>query len=176
MDISEDAKAVLLIYGEFGKANGCEVNPLTLKEYNRLTEWLEKNGCTPGDLITGEALKWLDFDPDPPVERGRLERLLNRGPSLAFAVENWTNKGIWIVCRHDKHYPKRWVVSPAIWAERRHRFYTGLGLRPWPIRVGWPWWDLEMWIGPARILPLKQRPGPLDKKRLSFPVGLAALT
>lgn len=32
-------------------------------------------------------------------------RLLRRGVALAFAVEKWINKGIWIICRSDSGYP-----------------------------------------------------------------------
>ena len=105
-DLSDDAMGILMICGEFGKSSETNVRPLSLKEYNKLAFWLKNNGFTPNDLIKGKAIDTLDHEPGI-INISRLEQLLARGASVAFAIERWTNKGIWIVCRSDNAYPKR---------------------------------------------------------------------
>jgi len=49
-----------------------------------------------------------EFGDQGKVTEDRLRRLLERGTALAMAVEEWTNKGGWILtCSDKKNYPKR---------------------------------------------------------------------
>jgi predicted Rossmann fold nucleotide-binding protein DprA/Smf involved in DNA uptake len=107
LNLSDDATAILLICGEFGRTAGTRVSPLSLMEYNRLAHWLRNSGYSPKDLVEGRALQALTDNPGVMDDIPRLKHLLGRGASLAFAVERWTNKGIWLVCRSDEAYPKR---------------------------------------------------------------------
>jgi predicted Rossmann fold nucleotide-binding protein DprA/Smf involved in DNA uptake len=107
MTFSDDAMAILLLCADFGRPNGADVTPLSLKDYNRLAFWLKGKGYSPKDLVAGPALECLRDEAGHTIEVPRLERLLSRGAGVAFAVERWTNKGIWIVCRSDDTYPKR---------------------------------------------------------------------
>jgi predicted Rossmann fold nucleotide-binding protein DprA/Smf involved in DNA uptake len=104
---SDDALAILLICGEFGQPSGTRVSPLSPAEYNRLAQWLNNNGYRPKDLVEGPAFRALADSLESRDDVPRLKQLLARGAGLAFALERWTNKGIWIVCRSDEAYPKR---------------------------------------------------------------------
>jgi predicted Rossmann fold nucleotide-binding protein DprA/Smf involved in DNA uptake len=105
--LSEDAKAVLLLCGFFGNAkNGTDV-PLSLSDYNRVAAWLSAHEYRPRNLVTGTALAALKSERPPDIDPTRCERLLARGAAMAFALERWMNKGIWVICRSDGDYPRR---------------------------------------------------------------------
>jgi predicted Rossmann fold nucleotide-binding protein DprA/Smf involved in DNA uptake len=42
------------------------------------------------------------------LEERRLTDLLKRGVRLGFAVEQWNQSGIWVICRSDPDYPARY--------------------------------------------------------------------
>jgi predicted Rossmann fold nucleotide-binding protein DprA/Smf involved in DNA uptake len=103
-DLSEDAKAILLLCAYFDNNDRSE--PLKLTEYNQLVAWLVDAKKSPADLLQMDDVKEpahaTQLNPE------RLSILLNRGVQLGFAVEKWNNYGIWIICRSDKDYPKRY--------------------------------------------------------------------
>jgi predicted Rossmann fold nucleotide-binding protein DprA/Smf involved in DNA uptake len=105
--MTEDAKAIMLLCGRFGpaKANG-SVKPLSLGEYNRLTDWMVDHGLRPADLLQ-DTFKEATLDPYLKIDGQRIQSLLSRGAAMALAVEKWTHNGIWIICRSDAHYPQR---------------------------------------------------------------------
>lgn len=107
LHLPEDTQATLLLCGRFGAQSSKSYEPLALSEYNLLASWLKDHDLRPADLLS------LDTTPmreDPPPEKLNLERieaLLNRGASMALAIESWTNKGLWLVGRSDESYPQR---------------------------------------------------------------------
>ncbi len=103
--LSPDTQTVLLLCGRFGrKRDGA--NPLTDFEYNRLAIWLQKQGMRPADLLEEYGQHLLEKN-GPPVPVSRLQTLMERGTTLALAVESWSSKGLWVLSRSDKHYPRR---------------------------------------------------------------------
>lgn len=106
-NLTDDAKAILLLCGRFGKS---EVNvaaqPLTILEYNRLAEWMMNRNIRPADLLS-EAPVNMATNAWAGIDLTRIKKLLSRGAAMAFAVEKWTHNGIWIVCRSDQDYPNR---------------------------------------------------------------------
>ena len=120
-NLSEDTKVILLLVCSFGNNEHTKVKPLDLRAYNKLAQWLDRNGMRPADLLssggrnklTGMGIKGLEAD--------RLFALLNRGGAMALAVESWYSKGIWIISRADEDYPKllkkklRWSRPPIIY-------------------------------------------------------------
>ncbi len=104
--ITENAKAILLLCGQFGSGNDDAAKPLTTKEYDQLAAWLRTKNWWPVDLLEESNLMTLQ-DPALPVKRERLEALLARGTAMALAVEKWSNKGLWVICRSDGDYPQR---------------------------------------------------------------------
>lgn len=105
--LSPDTQAVLLLCGRFSKTNNGGAAPLTHSEHNRLIKWLRGRRLSPASLVQPEAQETLSAD-DLPIEAGRLRTLIERGGTLALAVEGWSNQGIWILSRYDgDEYPQR---------------------------------------------------------------------
>ncbi|RJP76062.1 MAG: DNA-processing protein DprA [Candidatus Zixiibacteriota bacterium] len=102
--ISDSLKALLLLCGNFGEGEASAAPPLSPGEYHRLAAALETQGVPLSDLAAGTALP--DHLP-PGGNRERLGQLLARGAALAFTVERWTNKGLWILGHTEADYPPR---------------------------------------------------------------------
>lgn len=106
-ELTNDAKAILLLCGRFGKKDtGATVKPFSLREYNQLADWMLDRHARPGDLLTNEGGRLLETFPSG-IDIARIKILLSRGAAMALAVEKWTNNGIWVVCRSDAFYPER---------------------------------------------------------------------
>ena len=103
--IEPDTEVALLLCGRFGKAQGSDVQPLELREYNRLEDWLQQRALQLADLPA--VVERDPQDPDLPVDPSRLRALLERGAAMALAVETWTNRGLWVIGRSDDAYPPR---------------------------------------------------------------------
>ena len=104
--ITENAKAILLLCGRFGTGNDTGVQPLNIKEYDELATWLLSKKWWPADLLNEENQGALS-DAFAPVEPARMKALLARGASMAIAIEKWVNKGLWVLCWSDEAYPAR---------------------------------------------------------------------
>jgi predicted Rossmann fold nucleotide-binding protein DprA/Smf involved in DNA uptake len=103
-NMSEDAKAILLLCGHFGGASGVE--PLTQKEYTQTVRWLLDKNMRPSDLLIEENTAPLALESG--ISALRLNGLLKRGVKLGFVVEQWNRSGIWVLCRSDEEYPARY--------------------------------------------------------------------
>ena len=104
--ITENAKAILLLCGRFGAVDDTGAQPLNIKEYDELAAWLLSKKWWPADLLSEENQGVLS-DAFAPVEPARMKALLARGASMAIAIEKWFNKGLWVLCRSDEAYPQR---------------------------------------------------------------------
>lgn len=105
-DITENAKAILLLCGRFGAGDDTGAQPLNIKEYDEVAGWLVSKKWWPADLLNEENQGVLS-DAFAPVEPARMKALLARGASMAIAIEKWVNKGLWVLCRSDEAYPQR---------------------------------------------------------------------
>ncbi|MGJ5634050.1 DNA-processing protein DprA [Nostoc sp. CALU 1950] len=105
--LQPDTQAILLLCASFGQNRQIEPQPLTLSEYNSLTDWLRENQMRPADLLESTAKKQLDKITLNKLNPERLSALLERGMMLSLAVEKWTNQGLWVLGRSDINYPKR---------------------------------------------------------------------
>jgi predicted Rossmann fold nucleotide-binding protein DprA/Smf involved in DNA uptake len=108
--ISENAKAILLLCGRFGSGDDGVARPLTSKEYDGIESWLRKKEWLPEDLLEESNIEALK-DPGLSVEFERIRSLLSRGVAMAFAIEKWSNKGLWVLCRGDQEYPERLMIK-----------------------------------------------------------------
>lgn len=104
--MTDNAKAILLMCGRFSPADEGGTPPLATREYDEVATWLVRNKMQPADLLR-EGGAHLLSDPFAPASAGRLQALLERGAVMALAIERWTNKGLWVVCRSDRAYPQR---------------------------------------------------------------------
>lgn len=105
--LSPDTQAILLLCASFGQNRQTEPLPLTLSEYNLLTEWLLENQMRPGDLLETTAIEKIQKITINKLNPDRLIALLERGLMLSLAVEKWTSQGLWILGRSDPKYPQR---------------------------------------------------------------------
>lgn len=102
MYLSEDAKSILLLCGNFREKSD---KPLTNGEYNKVVSWLVKGSLRPADLL---YLKdFVELAHDSGIPEDRLANLMKRGAQLAFTIEEWDRSGLWILCRSDDDYPKK---------------------------------------------------------------------
>jgi predicted Rossmann fold nucleotide-binding protein DprA/Smf involved in DNA uptake len=97
----------LLLTSYFFKAGNSDAKPLTIKEWGKFAFWLKNNSVSPADLLSSEVKLLLSDWHDARIGTERIMQLLNRGHSLALAVEKWQRAGLWIVTRSDSEYPKR---------------------------------------------------------------------
>jgi predicted Rossmann fold nucleotide-binding protein DprA/Smf involved in DNA uptake len=104
--ITENAKAILLLCGRFSENEQGGASPLTVKEYDDVATWLQSKSWWPSDLLKEENREALN-DAFAPVQPDRMKSLLARGAAMALAIEKWTNKGLWVLCRSDQDYPQR---------------------------------------------------------------------
>jgi predicted Rossmann fold nucleotide-binding protein DprA/Smf involved in DNA uptake len=105
MQLTDDARVILLLCGRFSEKSS-RVKPLNIRDYNKLARWLIDQKLRPGALLDESNRKRL-FDDTPGLDVERIASLLGRGAAMALSVEQWSNKGIWVLCRSDAAYPKR---------------------------------------------------------------------
>lgn len=107
MNLSPTAQAMLLLTCHFSKANSNDAKPLTNTEWGRFALWLKEKDLTPADLLDSDHATLLNGWHDSRISVERILALLQRGHSLALAVEKWQRAGLWVVTRSDAEYPKR---------------------------------------------------------------------
>ena len=103
-ELTNDAKAILLLCGRFGKNDAAK--PFSLREYNRLTDWMLDKNIRPAGLLDAEVSSLLESLPRD-IDGERVRQLLGRGAAMALAIEKWANSGVWVCCRSDANYPAR---------------------------------------------------------------------
>lgn len=105
--LSETAQATLLLTSYFSKARSEDAKPLSNAEWGRFALWLKEKSITPADLLITDPKSLLSGWHDARISAERIVLLLNRGHSLAFAMEKWQRAGLWVVTRSDSEYPRR---------------------------------------------------------------------
>lgn len=102
--LTNDTKAIILLCGILGKDR--TVKPLSQSEYNALASWLVREKLRPESLLDRDKLE--EAAAGAKIERARLEKLLERGVQLGFAIEEWERSGLWVISRSDPEYPTRY--------------------------------------------------------------------
>lgn len=105
--LSPTAQATLLLTSYFSKASSEYAKPLSNAEWGRFAVWLKEKSTTPADLLMNDPKALLQGWHDPRISAERIIELLNRGHSLALAMEKWNRAGLWVVTRSDPEYPMR---------------------------------------------------------------------
>lgn len=105
--LSPIAQATLLLTSYFSKASSENAKPLTNAEWGRFALWLKEKSTTPADLLVTDPEALLQGWHDARISTERIIELLNRGHSLALAMEKWQRAGLWVVTRSDLEYPRR---------------------------------------------------------------------
>lgn len=105
MELSENTQAIVLLTAPLLLGRSSErFEVLTPSEYKKLAHFLLNLKRTPADLLKDDGLIHACSGL---VEEERLRTLLGRGLLLAQALERWQVRGIWVVSRADKDYPRR---------------------------------------------------------------------
>lgn len=107
MTLSTSAQTTLLLTSYFSKPAKGAAKPLTPAEWGRFAQWLHETNHTPEDLLSYTAPWVLGKWSDEKISRARLEALLQRGSSMALALEKWQRSGLWVITRSDPAYPRR---------------------------------------------------------------------
>ncbi|MGM0783583.1 MAG: DNA-processing protein DprA [Pseudomonadota bacterium] len=107
MTLSTATQATLLLASYFSKPAKGAAKPLTPTEWGAFAQWLHEQGHTPADLLGRDVNEILQGWRHPKVTIERLEALLQRGSSMALALEKWQRSGLWVITRSDPAYPKR---------------------------------------------------------------------
>lgn len=107
MNLSATAQATLLLTCYFSKASIEDAKPLSNLEWGRFALWLKEKNTTPADLLIPDPLPLLSGWHDRQISQERIVALLNRGHSLALAMEKWQRAGLWVITRSDVEYPIR---------------------------------------------------------------------
>lgn len=102
--LTNDTKVIILLCGFFG--NDKSIKPLSLGKYNSIARWLHSNKMRPEDLLEKENVKNVAKATE--IDFEYLNKLLERGVQLGFAIEEWHRNGIWIISRSDNDYPTRY--------------------------------------------------------------------
>ncbi len=102
--VSPNTEAILLLTAPLLVGQKTEsVKPLAPKEYRELANALMEVGREPADLLQDSALLGQIVQG---VAVGRVEQLLNRGLQLSQALDMWSQRGIQVVSRADRQYPR----------------------------------------------------------------------
>jgi predicted Rossmann fold nucleotide-binding protein DprA/Smf involved in DNA uptake len=104
--MSLDTKAILLLFGTFGKEHSNDMKSLSITEYNEVAQWLHSNQLRPADLFQVEVINQFRDYKKRGLSKDRVSKLMSRGATMAFALEKWTNSGLWVLSRSDSHYPE----------------------------------------------------------------------
>lgn len=107
LQISDDTQATLLLCGRFGVQRQMSTEPLTPSEYNVIASWLLDHELRPADLLSLGITPMREDLPPKKLDLDRIETLLNRGASMALALESWTNNGLWLIGRSDETYAQQ---------------------------------------------------------------------
>ncbi|KZW96967.1 DNA-processing protein DprA [Aeromonas veronii] len=105
--LSATAQATLLLTSYFSKTSSEDAKPLTNAEWGRFALWLKEKSTTPAELLVTDPKALLHGWYDTRISVDRIVQLLNRGHSLAIAMEKWQRAGLWVVTRSDPEYPWR---------------------------------------------------------------------
>ncbi len=103
--VSPNTEAILLLTAPLLIGKKAEsVKPLTPREYRELATALIEIGRQPADLLQDSSLLG-NIAQGSVVER--VSKLLNRGLQLAQALDMWSQRGIKVLSRADREYPRR---------------------------------------------------------------------
>lgn len=104
MKFSDNAMCAILLCSYIGIENDDILKPLTLKEWNELLDRVAGQGQQPG-VVMEQNQGFLRENGYSQEYMERIKRLLSRGGTVAFKLNDLEGKGIDIVTQFDGDYP-----------------------------------------------------------------------
>jgi len=104
--ITERSKAIILLTGYLPSSDK-KAKPLSISEWNKFAIWLHQRDLVPEDLLGFEQNKIIKDWNDNKILKERLEKLLNRGATMAICLDKWQRAGVWVINRSDSDYPRK---------------------------------------------------------------------
>ena len=104
--ISKLTQSILMLTAHLS-SNETGTNPLTIKEWGKLADFLKENKLSPEQLVNDDIESLLAGFSDAKITIARLKKLLQRGTLLALTSEKWLRSGLWILNRSEKEYPRK---------------------------------------------------------------------
>lgn len=104
MKFSDNAMSAILLCSYLGIDNDDALKPLTLTEWNELLDRVSRQGQQPS-VVMGQNQSFLRESGYSQEYIERIKRLLSRGGTLAFKLNDLAGKGIDIVTQFDGDYP-----------------------------------------------------------------------
>ena len=105
-DLSDDAKATLLLCARFGEPRKT-AKSLTQSEFHKLESLLETKTLTPGGLLGMQPVVLKSICSGQEKLSSRLGSLLKQTKELDETLVAWSKAGIWVLGERDKGYPLR---------------------------------------------------------------------
>jgi len=107
--LTPDGAAVVMLCSRLGLSDGAEAaSPLTLKVWNALALKIQESEIKRPSALLGLSAADLSRRLGiADAEAESIVRLLDRGGSIALALEQLASSGIWCVTRVDDSYPSR---------------------------------------------------------------------
>lgn len=103
---TNNAMATILFCSYLGIEKG-DVKPYSTKEWNELQMRIAQHGLKEPGIFLEKPLTELDAIVHwNELERERIEKLLSRGASVALLLEKYSKRGIHVITRADKKFPK----------------------------------------------------------------------
>ena len=127
-------QAIMLLTVSFGRSDGAESKPLSIKEWARFAVWLRAHGSTPADLLKSNLGSLLEGWVDRSITASRLESLMAHGATLGLALEKWQRAGLWVMTRSDPDYPERlkqrlrWESPPVLFGCGERKLLQSRGI------------------------------------------------
>ena len=104
MQFSDNAMSAILLCSYIGIGNDDIIKPLTLKEWNELLDKVVQYGQQPS-VVMEQDQNFLKETGSSQEYSDRIKRLMSRGGTVAFKLDDLEGKGIDIVTQFDSDYP-----------------------------------------------------------------------
>jgi len=102
MKFSENAMSAILLCSYVGINKDDNLKPLTQKEWNEFLDKVIQCGQQPSVIMEPAFLKEMGYSQE---YTERIKRLISRGGTVAFALDELEKKGIDVVTQFDADYP-----------------------------------------------------------------------
>lgn len=110
MSVSDDTLATLLLNVRLPLKEGKgttkdEVKSLSIRDWNKVLQWLKQKDMTPASLIGAKSSSLVGL----PIDQDRLSELIKREYALAMHMDKWQKANIWVMTINESDYPEAFI-------------------------------------------------------------------